>query len=186
MRMTTVLQVALGSALVALAAATPVQAQAYLAPSVGSAFGGDTQGHARLSYGGILTFAGESHALGFAVDFGYQPDFFPGADLRDNNVTTLMGNLVLISGGHTRVYASVGLGLLKTRVSDAHDFFDIDSNELGLNAGGGILVVPSHLGLQADVRYFRNLTDPERDAHFDVDLGSFDYWRATAGLVFRF
>ena len=36
------------------------------------------------------------------------------------------------------------------------------------------------------MRYFRNLTDPEPDNEFDVDLGSFSFWRATGGLVIRF
>jgi len=174
-----------GLLVAALGAAAPLQAQVYLAPNVGLAFGGDTNDDSKISYGGTLTFAGESHVLGFAVDFAYMPDFFAG-DLTDNNVTTLMGNLVLITRGRTRLYTSVGVGLLKTRVRDAGQFFDINNHELGLNAGVGLLAVPGRFGFQADVRYFRNLTDPEPDHEFDVDLGSFDYWRGSAGLVIRF
>jgi hypothetical protein len=103
-----------------------------------------------------------------------------------NNVTTLMGNFVLISPGHTRLYGSAGLGLMKSRVRNAADLFDVDSSELGFNAGGGLLVVPGHVGLQADIRYYRTLTHPETPAGFDVDLGSLSFWRACVGLAFRF
>jgi outer membrane protein with beta-barrel domain len=173
----------IGLLVAALGVAAPLQAQVYLAPNVGLDFGGDTNNDSKVSYGGTLTFAG--NLVGFAVDFTYAPDFFPG-NLRDNNVTTLMGNLVLLSPGRTRIYGSVGIGLMKTRVRSADDFFDIDSNELGLDVGGGILFVPDRVGFQADIRYFRSLTDPDPDGEFDIDLGGFNYWRASGGLVFRF
>jgi hypothetical protein len=179
------MRLGMGLLLMALGAAAPLQAQVYLAPNAGLAFGGDTNDDAKVSYGGTLTFAGESHMLGFAVDYAYTPDFFAG-DLTDNNVNTLMGNLVLISHGRTRLYGSIGLGLMKTRVRDVNQFFNVDSNELGMDAGGGLLFAPGRFGLQADVRYFRNLTDPEPDNEFDVDLGSFSFWRASGGLVIRF
>ncbi len=167
-----------------LGVAAPVQAQVYLGPNVGLPFGGDTRDSPKVSYGGTLTFTGD--VLGFAVDFAYLPDFFAGADLRDNNVTTLMGNFVLISPGHTRLYASTGLGLLKSRVRNAADLFDVSSNQLGFDAGGGLLVAPGPVGLQADVRYFRSLTHPETPGGFDVDLGSLSFWRGYVGLVVRF
>jgi hypothetical protein len=169
----------------ALAVAGPLQAQAYLTPNVGMAFGGDLD-DSRVSYGGTLTFAGDG-ILGFAVDFAYTPDFLGTTAFGKSNATTLMGNLVLLSPqGRTRIYGSGGVGLLKTRVEDVSGFFEIDSNELGVNVGGGILFVPDKIGFQADIRYFRNLTDPEPDDEFDVDLGDLNYWRASAGIVLRF
>lgn len=170
--------------LAALGVAAPLQAQVYLTPNVGVVFGGDTGDDSKISYGGTLTFAGD--LIGFAVDFAYTPDFFGSDRLTDNNVTSLMGNLVLLSPGRTRIYGSAGLGLMKTRVADVDQFFDIDSNELGFNVGGGILFVPDRIGFQADIRFFRSLTDPEPDDEFDLDLGGFNYWRASGGLVIRF
>ncbi len=168
----------------ALGVAAPLQAQVYLGPNLGLPFGGDTRHDPKVSYGGNLTFTGD--VFGFSVDFAYLPDFFAGSDLRDNNVTTLMGNFVLISPGHTRLYASAGLGLLKSRVRNAADLFDVDTNQLGFNAGGGLLVVPAHIGLQADVRYYRSLTHPESQRGFDLDLGGLSFWRGYVGLVVRF
>jgi hypothetical protein len=176
-----------GALLLALCAAGgSAHAGTYLTPFAGVAFGGRTN-DSKGTYGGSLTFAGEGSILGFAVDFGYTPHFFGREGLRSNNVTTLMGNLVLLSPGRTRVYGSAGLGLLKSRAEDAAGFFDVHSDELGLNAGGGILFMAGdHVGIQGDIRYFRQLTDPAPDGQFDIDLGNLDYWRGTGGLAIRF
>ena len=170
--------------LTALGVAGPLQAQTYLTPNIGAAFGGDLD-DSRISYGGKLMFTGDS-LIGFEVDFAYTPDFLGTVAFGKSNATTLMGNLVLISGGRVRIYGSGGVGLLKTRVEDVDGFFEIDSNELGVNAGGGFIFAPNRFGIQGDVRYFRNLTDPEPDDEFDVDLGDLNYWRASAGIVIKF
>jgi opacity protein-like surface antigen len=170
--------------LTALGVAGPLQAQTYLTPNIGMAFGGDLD-DSRISYGGTLTFTGDV-PVGFAIDFAYTPDFLGTVAFGKSNATSLMGNLVLISNGRVRIYGSAGVGLMKTRVEDVSGFFEIDSNEFGFNAGGGFIFAPNRLGIQGDVRYFRNLTDPEPDNEFDVDLGSLSFWRASGGIVFRF
>lgn len=181
---TTLLRLAFS--LAALQVALPAAAETYLTPFAGLAFGGNAT-DSRLSLGGDLAFAGTG-PVGFSIDFGYTKDFFGDAPpIGENNVTTLMGNLMLISPGRPKIYASAGVGLMKTRVRDATGFFDVDSNDFGLNAGGGLYILGSGpLGFRADIRYFRALTDPEPDGEFDVDLGSLDYWRATAGITLRF
>ena len=166
--------------------AAPARAEVYLTPSVGFAFGGHTD-DSKITYGGSLTFLGDDGVVGFAVDFGHTPDFLGTTGFGNNNITTLMGNLVLASPGRARVYGSGGLGLVKTRVKDLSGFFEIDSNEFGLNVGGGVILLSSGaVGFQGDIRYFRNLTDPEPDAEFDVNLGQLNFWRAEAGRVFKF
>jgi opacity protein-like surface antigen len=161
-------------------------AEALLSASVGPVFGG-SRTDSKITYGGTLTLKGSS-LFGFAVDYGYTPDFF-GSGLGNNNLNTLMGNLVVMaSPGRVRAYGSAGLGLVKARVEDAAGLFEIDSNELGLNVGGGLLFFPSDgkLGFHGDLRYFRNLTDPEPDDEFDIDLGSLDFWRGEVGITIRF
>ena len=173
-------------ALLAGAGAAPLAAEGLLSPFVGVAFGGRTD-DAKLTYGGTLTLKSAQSPLGFAVDFGYAPDFLGTSGYGNNNVTTLMGNLVFMSGGAVRFYASGGLGLVKTRVRDLSGLFRVDSNELGFDAGGGVVMFPGHtLGLQGDIRYFRNLTDPQPDAEFDVALGGLGFWRATGGVALKF
>ena len=177
----------LTTALLVLAGIAPnVRAESYLTPYAGVAFSGKTDA-SKLTFGGDLAFAGHG-ILGASVDFGYTKDFFGNtAPIGDNNVTTLMGNLMLISPGHPRIYASGGVGLMKTRVKDTAGFFDIGSSDFGFNVGGGIYVVGrGPLGFRADIRYFRTLTDPQPDGEFDVDLGNLDYWRATAGITLKF
>lgn len=57
-------------------------------------------------------------------------------------------------------------------------------------AGGIMLFFNDNLGIRGDVRHFRNLTNDDPDDDFpdpgDFDLGDFTFWRATAGLTFRF
>jgi opacity protein-like surface antigen len=174
--------------LIALAltlAAGSLGAETLLSGSVGLAFGGRTD-DSKVTYGGTLTLKGSS-PFGFAVDYAYTPDFF-GSSLGNNNLNTLMGNLVVMSPGHVRVYGSAGLGLVKSRVEDVAGLFKVDSNELGFDVGGGLLIFPGDggLGIHGDIRYVRNLTDPEPDDEFDVDLGNLDFWRGEIGITFRF
>lgn len=167
--------------------AAPLGAETLLAGSAGAAFGGITD-DSKLTYAATLTFKGRDSLLGFAIDFGYTEDFLGTAAFGDSNLASLQGNLVVMGSGSLRPYASAGLGLVKTRVEDVAGFFEVDSNELGFNVGGGLVGFPGEgwFGLQADLRYFRNLTDPEPDGEFDVDLGGLDFWRATGGIVLRF
>jgi opacity protein-like surface antigen len=104
-----------------------------------------------------------------------------------------MGNLSvgIPTGGQAgagfRPYATIGFGVIQTNVDDPGGLFDLQNNETGINIGGGAMVFFSdHIGVRGDIRYFRNLTDPEGGNGFDLDLGGFDFWRGTAGVVFRF
>jgi hypothetical protein len=60
----------------------------------------------------------------------------------------------------------------------------LDKNALGWDIGGGLNIFFAHsVGVRGDVRHLRTLQD--------VTLGVFgtdkvDFWRASAGLVFRF
>ena len=169
------------------ALAGSARAETYLTPFAGAAFSGTTD-DSKLTFGADLAFAG-SGPLGFSLEFGYTKDFFGNIPpTASNNVTTLMGNLMVISPGRPRIYASGGVGLLRTRLEHIDTLFNnVDSNDFGFNVGGGIYVVGrGPLGLRADIRYFRVLTDPQPDGEFDLDFGSLHYWRATAGLTFKF
>jgi opacity protein-like surface antigen len=130
--------------------------------------------------------------IGFEVDGAFAPDVLNvgSDDLVDTNVTTLMANLIIgapIGAPGVRPYVSGGAGLLRTSVSSADDFFDIDDNSFGVNAGAGVMVfVRENFGLRGDLRYFRSLRDSDSGDGIDVVLGSFDFWRATVGATFRF
>ena len=167
---------------------TAAQADTILSPHVGASFGGDlTERH--TNYGVGILFLGDS--AGFEVEGNLTPNFYGGDDegFGENNVTTLMANVLLTSrfGRDGRVYATVGGGLMRSHLS-ADEFFDeVSSNDFGVNGGVGALgFFSGNLGLRGDIRYFRNLSDPEPDDEFDIDFGDFSYWRGTAAIVLRF
>jgi opacity protein-like surface antigen len=175
--------------LVTLAAAPAVHAETMLSGHAGWAFSGDLP-DSRTTYGGALTFMGDG-PIGFEIEGAYTPDFFGDPDLflGSNNVSTLMGNILLGTrlGPNGRIYASVGGGLLKSSASSVDDFFDVSRNDFGVTAGGGAMgFFTNNLGIRGDIRYFRNVGDDEPDNEFDIDFGSFSYWRGTGGLVLRF
>jgi hypothetical protein len=65
-------------------------------------------------------------------------------------------------------------------------FNDLSTNDLGVNIGAGIgAQMTDNVGIRGDVRYFRSVQDNQPDNDFDLSLGSFDFWRGTVGLTFR-
>lgn len=183
-----------GALLVVLAPA-PAAADWFLTPFVGGSGGGDTDG-THGTYGVSAGFMGAG-IFGFEVDFSYAPEFFePENDdfdlIGDSNLTSLMANLIVgipVGGddGPVRPYASGGAGLMMSRVDDVGGFFDVDNNDFGVNLGAGVMgFFSDNVGIRGDVRYFRNLADDEEDNEFDISFGDFDFWRATAGVAFRF
>jgi hypothetical protein len=172
----------------AVAGASQASAETILTPWAGVVFSGDTP-KTHGVYGGSLAFT-QATGIGFEVDFGYSPDFFEN-DIglgADSNLTTLMGNLMFSGaiGGNSRIYGTVGGGLQKSSVEGADDFFDVDRNDFGVNAGGGlILFFSEHVGVRGDARYFRSLQDIDV-GDLAVSLGHFDFWRVYGGLSFAF
>ena len=155
----------------------------------GAAFGGSTN-QTRGTYGGAIGFLGAG-VFGFEIEGATTPEFFGNADsnvFTKNNVVTLMGNFLLAApAGPVRIYGAAGGGILKTRLEDPDRLFSIDSNDFGINVGGGIIAyLGGHVGLRADVRYFRDLQDIDPDGQFDIDLGKLDYWRAVGGITIKF
>ena len=184
--------------------AIPAQARAdwIFTPYIGANFsrGGDIfdldSGNTSLNFGGSLAWMGAG-ILGLEMDFGYAPDFFETDDVTslDGNVTSFMGNVIIgipiggQTGGGVRPYVSGGAGLLRSRLDDVEDLFDINENSFGVNAGAGLMVFfTDNVGLRGDLRYFRSLSDDDDDDDNDLDLnfGAFHFWRATAGVAFRF
>ena len=179
-------------------ALSPAAAQAdwLFTPNIGGGFGGSASGREHLTYGASIGWMG-SGIFGFEADLAYTPEFFEGDDddfdfIDSSNVTSFMANVLIgipvggQTGGGIRPYASGGLGVLQQGVQSDDDLFEITNNEFGVNVGGGIMgFVSDHVGFRGDLRYYRALTDPESDNEFDVDFGDFDFWRATAGLTFR-
>jgi len=165
-------------------------AQVQLTPFAGVTFG-DSAPATKFATGADLTFMGR--IVGFEFDLGYTPDFFNEnpdfALVGDSNVTTFMGNVIIgVPAGRVKPYGLFGVGLVRSRVSDAAGLFeDVTTNDFGLSIGGGVMgMVSNHIGVRGDVRYLRSLQDNEPDNNLDITIGKFGFWRTTAGLVFKF
>ena len=141
-------------------------------------------GRSNTTYGlGLGALAGG--IFGFEVDVGISPDFLVGAGVEAGNLVTVMGNLVLaVPMGVIRPYASGGVGLLRFSVTRSN-LLDIDSNDFGVNMGGGVEgFLTNNIGVFGDIRSFRSV---EKDsALLEFSLGSFNFWRLTAGVTFAF
>lgn len=193
-----------------VSAGTPAAASAdwLFTPFVGFNWGGaanfgdvgdfEDEFEKRSDFGASLAYMGAG-VMGFEIDFGYSPNFFEnttgGGDFEfgDSNVTTLMANLTVgapiggQSGPGIRPYASGGVGIIKSRIGDAGDLFNVDSTNLGINVGAGVMgFFTDNIGLRGDVRYFRSLQDNQPDDEFDFGLSDFRFWRGSVGLTFRF
>jgi opacity protein-like surface antigen len=159
----------------------------------------DDEFEKRTTFGASVAWMGAGIA-GFELDFGYTPNFFEltegsdDFDYGDNNLTTLMANLTLgvPIGGQTgiglRPYASGGVGIIRSRIDDPVDLFEVDSTDWGFNAGAGITgFFSDNIGIRGDVRYFRALRDIEvEDVDLDIRLGGLRFWRGSVGITFRF
>jgi opacity protein-like surface antigen len=170
--------------------AAPARAETLLTAFGGVSFGGATD-RTRGTYGGAIGFLGDG-PLGFEAEFATTPEFF-GEErdddfFTDNNVLTMMGSFLLATPrSDVRFYAAFGAGLMKTRLEDAGNLLSVDSNDFGINVGGGLIgSLSENLALRVDVRYFRDLQDPDPDDGFDVDFGNVDYWRAVGGITLKF
>ena len=191
-------------ALALMLAPASAQAQSwFFSPFIGGNFGGnadfgdfpdeDDEVERRLDFGATLGW--NPNVVGWEIDLGWSPNFFEDTagdrnfEFGDSNVTTIMGNLLLSAkpGTGFRPYASAGLGLIRANVTSGTGLFnDLSSNDLGVNFGGGLNAqFNDRVGVRGDLRYFRSLQDNEPDNDLDLSLGSFDFWRGTVGLTFR-
>ena len=175
----------------------------FFTPFIGGNFGGnadfgdfpddDDAVERRMDFGATLGW--NPSVVGFEVDFGWSPNFFEDTagdrnfEFGDNNVTTIMGNILFSAkpGGGIRPYGSAGLGLIRANVQSATGLFnDLATNDFGVNFGAGLNAnFNDNVGVRGDLRYFRSLQDNEPDNELDLSLGSFDFWRGTVGLTFR-
>jgi hypothetical protein len=165
-------------------------------PNIGLGFGGDTPSNDKLTYGASIGWMGAG-VFGFEADLAYTPTFFENntdnitfAD--SDNVTTAMANLILgipiggQRGKGFRPYVAGGLGMLKTHVVDDAQLFNVSNNDLGVDIGFGALgFMTDHVGFRGDVRYYRDLQNPDNGGDFSLATGNFDFWRGTVGLAFR-
>jgi opacity protein-like surface antigen len=184
--------IAILSALVLLMSAAPARADVVLTPFVGSLFGGDLP-DGKASYGASAAFMGGG-IFGAEAMFNFTPSFVP-ATLTAPRVSqaSLMGNLIVgipiggDAGTSVRPYVTGGAGLFRATWKES-DFLDrINSNDFAVNFGGGVMgFFSEHVGVRADIRYFRTLTNEDAGNGIDFEFGDLNFWKWDVGAAFRF
>ena len=187
----------LSSLVMAACAATPAAAQTtggLVTPFVGVATNTPVDEN-RTVYGGSIGATGS--VIGFEFDFGYSPNFYEVEDDfgelgSSGSVSTLMGNLLIgLPLGRVRPYGTFGIGLVRSNLDIVDVFDDLDRSDFGVNYGGGVMAfLTDKFGIRGDLRQFRSLhnDDPGDNSPDpgDFELGGFTFWRATAGVIFKF
>ena len=153
----------------------------------------------KIDYGVSVAGMGND-VFGAEFDLGYSPNFFEtgtsngdGFDFtNDSNVLTATGNLIVGipvggHGGSIRPYAVAGVGLIRTNVQTVGDVFDVRTkNDFGFDVGGGVMgFFAQNIGLRGDIRYFRSFNGSE-DNFTGLGVSNFNFWRASAGVTFKF
>ena len=179
-------------------------ADGYFVPFIGANFGGDVgrplietvDERNRMTFGfGVGGMAGG--IFGAEFDFGYTNNFYvtDGTVATKSNLLTAMPSLIIgipiggQTGGGIRPYVLAGAGLLRRDI-DFDEFDSLSGNDWGYTVGGGVMgYFTDHVGLRGDFRYFRNFKADDFDlTDFDIDLerGTFNFGRASIGVLFRF
>ena len=188
------------SLLLGLMVPAAARADGMIVPFIGVNFGGNSGRELsaaidaeRLDWGVSFAYMGAG-VLGMEADIANSPDFYGKSDLGGSSVLTATGNLLFgipIGGQHGvgfRPYALMGLGVIRSKVDTFGEDLSRDESEFGWDFGGGAMFFfGSHVGLRAEVRYFRSFGDLDFDLGELVERrGKLDFARASTGLILRF
>ncbi len=189
---------ALASVLVLTLFPASAWADGLITPFVGANFGGATGASlnaslndaSKVDYGvGLWYMSGG--ILGVEGEFGHSPSFY-GAGAGTSGVMELMANVVLGipfggEGAGLRPYGVAGVGVIRQHVAGRPGFADATSNNAAWDMGVGMMgLFSSHVGLQGEVRYFRNFDANSSTSGVSLAQGTFNFTRASVGLALRF
>jgi opacity protein-like surface antigen len=176
------------------------RADGLIIPQLGVNFGGDSGselGNAfdakRFNWGVSFLWMGGG-VFGVEGDIGYSPDFFGKTDLGGSSVLSAMGNLVVgipfggQQGFGVRPYALVGAGVMHPNGDAFDNPLSFSDNKVAWDFGGGVMVFfASHVGVRADLRYFRTFEAADfLDFAAIGESGHLDFTRGSLGFILRF
>ena len=174
----------------------PTSAQGYVTAFVGGNFGGDSgvsldesiDDTSRLSFGGRLGVLGGG-IFGGEIDIGYTPDFYGKGTVFDSSgVLTVMGNVVVgLPLGPVRPYFLGGIGLVRRTVTyvPGEGQGSVTDSRAAYSIGGGVnFFVSEYVGINADLRYFRNFSTG--NSFVDLSDDKFNFARGSLGITIRF
>ena len=161
-----------------LGAVAPATARAdgMIIPFIGVNFGGNSGKELsqaidveRFDWGASFSFMGGG-VLGIEADFAHSPDFYGRTDIGGSSVLTATGNLLIgiPIGGQTgvgfRPYVLAGLGVVRSKIDAFGDLLSLDDTKPAWDFGGGAMFFfGTHVGLRAEVRYFRTFSALDSD-----------------------
>jgi opacity protein-like surface antigen len=166
-------------------------------PHVGASFGAGSG----FTYGASIGWMGAG-TVGFETEVALTPGFLDlntddtlldeaDIDLIDDQATSIMFNAIVgapiggSSGTGFRPYFSGGVGWVAASVESDELLFDESDNRFAFNLGGGAMTYFGNVGVRGDLRYYQTLADSNIDNAFGIELGDYDFWRATVGVTFR-
>ena len=178
------------------------RADGYVSPYFGGNFGGSVgrplnlvardRNHA--AFGTQLGFMGAG-IFGVEVDFSYTNNFFTESEgvVESNNLLTIVPAVIIgipIGGQQglgIRPYFTAGVGMVRRDV-DLGSLASFSKSDAAYSLGGGVMgFFSDHIGVRGDVRYFRNFAVDELNfSGVSFERGTFNFGRASAGVIFRF
>lgn len=188
---------------VALLLLSPVQAAAdwQIQPFLGVTFGGGTTfvdlehaaGDPNVVFGVAVVRLGE--VFGFGADVGHAPGFFQSGDqhkVARSSTTTLTGDIVIalprrLTEYTLRPYFAGGAGLMHVRINDPTRVFDIARTLAAIDVGGGVTgFLSEQIGVNWDVRRFRNVGGKPLATGLTFDAERLSFWRVNMSVVIRY
>ena len=179
-----------------VAGARGAAAQIFVNPFVDTTLSAPSTSGSRSQPGFGIAIGNVGTVVGFETEFAYHPELFDNAAnaLAKSHVLTLAQNILVgPTIGRVKPYGAAGAGDLYLNVTRLSSVVvpspeSISTNYFTVNVGGGLMgFVTAHLGVRADLRYYRaygfKLTDLQTAG---LALDRFDFWRAGVGVVAKF
>ena len=182
--------------LLAVFAARSASAQFFVSPFVDTTLSSPSALGSSTAPGLGISFGNMGKIIGGETEFAYHPQLIDNTanSLEKNRVYTFSANtLIGPTIGRVKPYGAIGAGDLFLNVTRLSSLVipnpeSLSNNYFTINMGGGVIGFPTgHLGVRADLRYFRaygfKITDL---ATTGLALDRFDFWRASFGIALKF
>src|SRR5688572_15522813 len=149
----------------------------------------DAAGRTQPTFGGAVGWE-SAGALGLEVELATAPRFLKGDSglIDSGRLDTFFANASWRFGaatGRLRPFVAGGVGVARVTLDDVLHAFTSTSNLIAANAGAGVIVrAAPRLRVVGDVRYIRSQYSDTGRSGFDEVYVS--WWRASAGVLFRF
>ena len=171
-------------------------AQGFISPFVGTTLTSPSTSGSSTKPGFGIAFGSVGRIVGVESEFAFYPEVI------DNSANAIAKSRVIsISGGpligptigRVKPYVALGVGNLNLNVTGIQSVLipnpeSISNNYFTFNAGGGIMgFFTDHLGVRADLRYYRAFGIKFEDLEeTGLRLDKFNFWRAAFGVVAKF